>query len=215
MKIEKELLAFSQEWTNHGEGRLSASNRDGTTLTIVQRGCYLEHLLFNHPIKVSIEIPTLEDLPSYIEAPNYRLHTSPSIFLAGTITGTWDWQKVAATFLFNHLREITVFNPRRKNFNVEDDLDEEQITWEFNHLKTANLILFWFEKETVGPITLFELGRHFSGNIIVGCNPDYPRKKDLEIQMGLARPDLKLFNSLTDVLNQAVQDLRQISSKKS
>lgn len=141
----------------------------------------------------------------YLEAPNYlqlSQHRS-AVFLAGTITGAGDWQNIATNWLLENTG-LMVFNPRRKNFNVEDDLDQEQIEWEFEHLKMAQVILFWFTKDTVAPIALFELGKYINGNIVVGCDVDYPRRKDLEIQMDLERRDLKVHTTFKEALT-AVQ----------
>jgi len=136
----------------------------------------------------------------YLEAPNY-LHDhlyKRSVFLAGSITGAVNWQRNMANWVLE-CTDLQVFNPRRKNFNVEDDLDREQIAWEDYHLNVANLIIFWFSSETVAPITLFELGKHINKDIIVGSHLDYPRRNDLEIQLNIARPDLKIVYSPCDV----------------
>ena len=37
------------------------------------------------------------------------------------------------------------YNPRRKDFPINDPIaSEEQITWEFEHLKNSDIIIFWF-----------------------------------------------------------------------
>jgi hypothetical protein len=36
-----------------------------------------------------------------------------------------------------------------------------QIAWEYHHLKQAEAIMFWFCKETIQPIVLFELGKWY------------------------------------------------------
>jgi hypothetical protein len=112
----------------------------------------------------------------------------PKVFLAGGITGCRDWQgdiaRVFAPF------KMVVMNPRRETFDVTDpNASEAQITWEFNHLIAADLIMFWFSHETVQPITLFELGSwlHSDKPLVVGVDPRYSRAADVRIQSSLVR----------------------------
>jgi hypothetical protein len=137
----------------------------------------------------------------YVEAPNYVYPAGKKIFLAGTIQGTiTDWQTEVTKTLSN--LDIVVFNPRRKNFPIHDpSAAEKQITWEFRMLRQADIISFWFAKETLGPIVLFELGQHSMTQklIVIGMDPAYPRRQDVEIQMKLIRPDIKIVYSLSDL----------------
>ena len=141
---------------------------------------------------------------NYVEAPQEPASFSiPSVFLAGTITGSSDWQ----TEICQKIKDlnITVFNPRRKNFPIHDPkAAEAQITWEYNYLRKVTFISFWFAKETIGPIVLFELGAHSMTTkpLVVGVDPEYPRRQDVEIQMKLIRPELKIVYSLDDVATQ-------------
>jgi hypothetical protein len=98
--------------------------------------------------------------------------------------------------------DLTVLNPRREHFDVTDPkIAFEQIKWEFDHMKKASAILFWFCAETLCPITLFEYGKWIAGKkpLFVGCHPDYQRKVDLEIQTGLVRNCQKIHLSLEDL----------------
>ncbi len=109
-----------------------------------------------------------------------------SVFLAGGITNCRDWQKELVEKLSD--TDLTLMNPRRKDWPVDDpEASEKQINWEHYHLDRARAISFWFSSETVQPITLFELGKHFldSEKIFIGVDPDYSRKLDVEIQVGL------------------------------
>jgi hypothetical protein len=95
----------------------------------------------------------------YVEAPDrkYPQHLS-SLFIAGSITDAPNWQKDLVKKLDN--LDIVIFNPRRKGFDVRDPANSvEQINWEYDMLETADMISFWFCKETLSPITLFELGK--------------------------------------------------------
>lgn len=133
-----------------------------------------------------------------ITAPNedYSVATiaeNTKLFLGGGITNCPDWQQEIIDALkdYNHL---TIYNPRRPNFSPADE--EPQICWEYDKLAKANVIIFWFPKETVCPITLYELGKWGNATdtkIIIGMHPDYPRKNDVIIQTSLARPSLDVY----------------------
>lgn len=127
----------------------------------------------------------------YIEAPNYEhLNSSyPSVFFAGSITGSKDWQKN----LFERIKLCngTVYNPRRENFDINNPNESaEQISWEYVHLHQSDVIIFYFSHETLAPITLFELGAALERNlygekpqqIFIYCEPEYRRKFDVEYQ---------------------------------
>eukprot|EP01122_Echinamoeba_exundans_P010252 TRINITY_DN3795_c0_g1_i1.p1 TRINITY_DN3795_c0_g1~~TRINITY_DN3795_c0_g1_i1.p1 ORF type:complete len:217 (-),score=8.50 TRINITY_DN3795_c0_g1_i1:214-864(-) len=139
----------------------------------------------------------------HIEAPTEWDGTGPSIFLAGGISNCADWQSKLAEKFANDCPNLVLLNPRRKNFDVADHSESErQIKWEFNHLRKASAILFWFPSETLCPITLFELGQWsalaaLSGkSLFVGCDPQYQRKMDVEIQLSLIAPSVRVVQSL-------------------
>jgi len=137
----------------------------------------------------------------YIEAPNYsldiaRLNPEECLFLAGSITGAENWQKDLAHaeyYDFSTVRLIdryNIFNPRRENYNgLDPKIEQEQITWEYHCIHRCKYILFWFAKETLAPITLFELGSalhtHDHSKIFIGIDPEYKRKNDVIIQTRL------------------------------
>ena len=123
-----------------------------------------------------------------------------SVFLAGGITGCPDWQETLVVKLRESLHNfpIVILNPRR---DVWDDniKGEEQITWEFNAMKMADIIVFWFPKETLCPIALYELGRMLAGNkpVFIGIHPEYSRKEDIITQARLAREsNYRIFSTL-------------------
>lgn len=139
----------------------------------------------------------------YVEAPNYSFPTNKkSIFLAGTITGAEDWQSEIVKALKDF--DITIFNPRREDFPINDpNAALEQITWEFNMLRKADMIQMWFAKETLSPICLYELGSWSMTQkpLVIGMNPEYPRRQDVEIQTKLVRPEIPITYSLPDFIN--------------
>jgi len=97
----------------------------------------------------------------YIECPtNFEPNSKTNaIFLGGGISGCPDWQSVAREKLHQKCPNLVLINPRRSSFDITDKtIAKEQIKWEFECLRKVNAILFWFPKETVCPITLYELG---------------------------------------------------------
>ena len=152
-----------------------------------------------------------------VEAPNNSNTNNPiKLFLAGGISNCPNWQKDIINQLLNPTRShivpilnnVTVYNPRRENFSIYDpELNREQITWEYEKLRNCNLLAFWFSSGSVNPIGLFEYGKHGlsqATELIVGIDPEYSRKVDVEIQTSLAKPNQKIVYSLTDFYNQIV-----------
>lgn len=137
----------------------------------------------------------------YVEAlENPTLTYSKSVFLAGGITGCPDWQKELVTLLDNS--DLILFNPRRADFPINDpNAAQEQISWEHDYLRIANAISFWFAKDTIQPITLYELGSWSMSDkpIFIGIHPEYPRRQDVEIQTKLIRPEVEIVYSLKEL----------------
>lgn len=124
-----------------------------------------------------------------------------SLFLGGGITGCFDWQAEVARLL--QKTDLVVINPRRKHWPMNDPAaTEKQIEWEYEHLQTANMIMFWFASETLCPITLFEYGKWLVRNkpLFVGCDPEYKRIEDVKIQTALERPFQKVFTDIEAVV---------------
>ena len=95
----------------------------------------------------------------YIECPEHYSWEKGdrSIFLAGGITDCPDWQRIMADLMCN--TQYILLNPRRKSFSLSNmEASREQILWEFEHLRKASTILFWFPRESNCPIALYELG---------------------------------------------------------
>lgn len=103
------------------------------------------------------------------------------IFLAGGITNCPNWQLDVIEKL-KHKRGITVYNPRRKDFDITDvNAIETQITWEYIHLMNSDIIFVWFSTGSLNPIVLYELGRWVNSRdipTIIGIDPSYERKED-------------------------------------
>jgi hypothetical protein len=133
----------------------------------------------------------------YVESPNRVKVDRPSLFLCGGISECKDWQKIVVSRL--RPLDIIVFNPRRANYGtIIEGVEEEQITWEEEKIKKADILSFYFCRETLCPITLYELG---TGNMtkkhmLIGMDEDYARKKDVIIQTHLKRPEVPIIFGL-------------------
>jgi hypothetical protein len=146
------------------------------------------------------------------ECPDRYKGWSPSVFLAGGITGCPDWQAEAKANIIAKCPGLVILNPRRSSFDVKNEnMHDEQIEWEHASLHQAKAILFWFPKETLCPITLYELGtwsalsKYTGTKIFVGCDLGYTRRKDVETQLRLAiGPDFVVHSNLDRLLG-AVQ----------
>lgn len=125
-----------------------------------------------------------------------------TVFLAGGITGCPDWQEEIRKHLYT--TDLVLFNPRRANFPINDpNASEAQIIWEYEHLRRADRILFWFPKDNAAgcPIALFELGYWLgqSKPLAIGVEPGYIREQDVRIQVDLERPEIPIMSTLADV----------------
>jgi hypothetical protein len=137
-----------------------------------------------------------------VEAPSRLQSAEPSLFLAGGISDCPNWQLSVC----NQLRDtqLTLLNPRRENFPMGNpDAAMEQIEWEHRHLASATAILFWFPSATLCPISLYELGAWSMQKrkpLFIGTDPEYARKQDVVIQTRLARPDVRVMDTLEDLV---------------
>ena len=150
-------------------------------------------------------------MKNYYEAPNNAELDdieADCIFLGGSITGAYDWQKGVAEKL---TERWTVFNPRRGNYDkFLPEVELEQIAWEHTYLELCNHIIFYFDEATVAPITLFEYGKYLtnpSKTLYVVVHPNYSRKNDIEIQSQLCKQyedncaSVRFFKSLDELTN--------------
>ena len=151
----------------------------------------------------------------YVEAPAEVPMTGVRVFLAGGIGNCPDWQAEAVRMLKH--TDLVLLNPRREEFNVPwtYEASQEQITWEYKALDEADIILFWFAGcGSVQPIALFELGVHTARRatpLVIGVDRDYPRANDVDIQLGLSRPDLHIYRSLAFVCAEVERLAREMS----
>jgi hypothetical protein len=150
------------------------------------------------------------DRMQYVEALNeYEPGPLAAVFLAGGISGCPDWQREAVALLREE--RVVLLNPRRAAFPIGDpEAGPKQIEWEHRHLRKANAVLFWFPRETLCPIALYELGAWSmpAKPLFVGAHSDYPRRLDVEVQTRLARPDVRVVDNLTDLAERVRRWLR-------
>jgi len=159
----------------------------------------------------------------YIEAVSRETPTYPTVFLAGGITACPEWQTELVKLLSDEL--ITLVNPRRKNFPMDDpNAAKEQITWEFHRLNQCDIFSMWFcnTPSSDQPICMYELGRHLvlhqshPETIVIGIEPGYKRAQDVMIQSGLVNDILPLCisNNLKDHAENIKEAMKQHLSKR-
>lgn len=143
---------------------------------------------------------------SYYESP--QIFGRPSLFLGGGISGCPDWQSDMVKLLDGMGSDLALINPRATNFDVKNEARTEvQIKWEYQMLRRADGILFWFAKETIQPIVLFELGTHLmvpGKPIFIGMHPEYSRKIDVKVQTAEIRPEIQIVYSLQALAGQVI-----------
>ncbi len=120
-----------------------------------------------------------------------------NVFLAGTIEmgNSEDWQSKVVDLL--SVYPIGVFNPRRIIPPLEKFEIIEQINWELNSINFCNIIFMYLAKETISPISLYELGllQGFHANnkkVVLYCEAGYLR--DLNVLVTTDHPLYKNQN---------------------
>lgn len=150
-----------------------------------------------------------------------KLGKNIKLFLAGGITSCPDWQSEILEKLFrdsekfDYLDNVIVYNPRRHFFPIDiPDESERQIKWEFDKLKEADIIAFWFSEGSLNPIVLYELGKWGNSSnipIVIGISDGYERKSDVEIQTRLARPDIQITYTLKDFYYEILREIKKLN----
>jgi hypothetical protein len=144
------------------------------------------------------------------------------VFIAGGITNCPDWQSTLISVLskvdFGSEYDVVLFNPRRKDFDTSDpNAAAEQITWEYNRLRDADIICFWFSKGSLNPIVLYELGMWGNSRdepIVIGCDSKYERKQDVIVQTSLADPNKKVHASFVSFVKDIEKTIREEISRR-
>jgi hypothetical protein len=126
-------------------------------------------------------------------APTTIPATHQALFLGGSIEmgAVVDWQSVLSDVLLRDFENLTVFNPRRPDWDASwvQSLDnpnfDQQVTWEVDHMEASDIVLFYFHPQTKAPVTLLELGllapQHAHGKtVIVVCPDGFWRKGNVD-----------------------------------
>lgn len=151
-----------------------------------------------------------------IQAPNSTSTAAkkwdPIIFLAGSIEmgQAENWQQKIISHFKND--PVTFLNPRRNDWNsnwIQSKDNPEfktQVFWELDGLE-FDLVVFYFEPNTISPITLLELGIVLArGQRCIICCPDgYFRQGNVELTAEyFKKSTIKTFEELLREINNEV-----------
>lgn len=144
-----------------------------------------------------------------IKAPNsYESLTSKfKIFLAGSINmgSATNWQSMVESQLNED--DILIMNPRRDDWDstweqkITNIQFKQQVDWELDAQKNADLIVMYFDKEGPSPITLLELGLFKDSPMIVYCPEGFWRKGNVDIVCD--RFKIRQASSIEDLISKA------------
>src|SRR5699024_4577969 len=135
---------------------------------------------------------------------------SSDLCLAGSIDmgRVGNWQAEAIKLLAN--KDIVILNPRRLDWNPDwkpvssDPHFREQVEWELNALKAADIIIMYLVPGSQSPISLLELGLYASSQKLrIVCPEGFWRKGNVDIVA--EQYDIPIYDSL----NKALTDLRR------
>lgn len=121
-----------------------------------------------------------------IKAPNEVKRFS--IFLAGSIEQgrAQPWQEQVANALTEY--DIDILNPKRDEWDptweqsVTNKAFKDQVTWELRSQETCDFIFMYFDKDTLSPISLLELGLFAKTKKMVVCCPGgFWRKGNVDV----------------------------------
>lgn len=145
----------------------------------------------------------------------------PVVFLAGSIEmgKAIDWQSEISLSLEAISPLVWLCNPRRLQWDsswvqsIHNPLFKEQVDWELDHLDRADLAVFYFQPDTLSPITLMELGHRLASQdvrqkTIVACPDGFWRKGNVEILC--ARYGIEVLNSLEDLKEKSSEWVIQV-----
>lgn len=162
-------------------------------------------------------MPTQVIRPNSAEKANNK---NLSIFLAGSIEmgSAEDWQKVLISEILQMNKNITIYNPRRDDWDsswVQEQANPQfnhQVNWELNSLDVSDIIFMYFSPETKSPISLLELGLNAANKKMIVCCPDgFWRKGNVDVvcsRMGIPLfTDMKsAIGALKTKINQYARD---------
>ena len=141
---------------------------------------------------------------------NIPIKDTYKIYVGGTLTGVWNWQKKYTSMLESHFNllnlkhDVYIMNPRLdevKNLDIKDHAN-----WRYKCLKYADISSFWLEKN-VDPIAFYELGM-CRNKYYLGMNPDYVknlRTEELDY--------LSVYLEMSGFLSPITNDLHDLSKQ--
>ena len=120
---------------------------------------------------------------------------------------------------YYNLDNVTVFNPRRDDFDVTDKNAEiEQIKWEHSWLTRCDIFSCFFEaSESIQPITLYELGRYAKNknyDPVITVQKGYLRERDVLIQTAIDKLPVNYISGEDAILQHARSIAQRIQEAK-
>jgi hypothetical protein len=126
----------------------------------------------------------------------------PSVVLYGGIQPEPSWQTSLAASLSD--LPIDILDPRRDDWDsswVEDisfPKFKEQVEWEMDYAKIADVIVFYFPFDAKTPVALLELGLHAgTGKALVCCPRGFYKRGN--VQVVCQRYGIDLVETLDDL----------------
>jgi len=113
------------------------------------------------------------------------------IFLAGSIEmgAAEDWQSKVTWDVRDFRDKVIFMNPRRPDWDntwqqsITDPNFKEQVNWELDMLASSDMVVFYFDPNTLSPISLLELGLYAATKkkVLVCCPKGYWRRGNIEV----------------------------------
>lgn len=133
-----------------------------------------------------------------------------AIFLAGSIDmgSAEEWQTKMANDLVD-FDNLIIYNPRRDDWDstwVQDPTPGtkfyEQVSWELDHIDSADLVVVYFADDSKSPITLLELGlilANWDKDVVIYCSPKFYRYGN--VKMVADRYHAPIYDTYGSLLN--------------
>ena len=122
---------------------------------------------------------------------NKKINYTGKVWCPSTKNNSWIAYRNGTAFITgNSTWEQSIENPKFK----------EQVDWELDKLEVSDLIVIYFDKNGMAPITLLELGLYAPEKHMIVCCPDgYWRKGNVDIVCD--RYGIKTVETLEDLIN--------------
>lgn len=155
--------------------------------------------------------------PTEIEEEDYIKHM---VFLAGSIEmdKAENWQTRLIERLIK-IDNLTILNPRRAHWDssweqsINNPIFVEQVNWELDGIESADTIIFYFDPNTISPVTLLEWGMVSKmaqdKNLILCCPNGFWRKGNVDVVAERIKRTILDDN----YLNPSDQDLMKLNKR--